>query len=577
MAIKILDNFLINKIAAGEVIENPASVVKELLENSLDSKADEIKIEIFDSGLAKIKITDNGLGMDEKDLLLSYKSHATSKISSTKDLEEISSLGFRGEALSSIAHISNLKISSKTKKMDFGNLIEVEAGIFKKSFQVAIPTGTIIEVSDLFFNVPARKKFLKSKEIEFSKILNLVIKYSLINPQLKISLIKDGKIVLNSQKTTTILNNLLFIYGKEIVSNLIPVDFEKNGIKIFGYISKPNLTRSDKQEQSIYVNQRYVLNKTISDAVYQAYKTLLFTQRHPIFVLEIKMPLNDLDVNVHPSKRIIRLKNPALIFETVYEAIKDAFNKNNLIPKANVELNSLAKSQKSYPFSFERQSTLVKETKETYSTQNKSFENVLERENKAENFGPFYILGQVNKTFIICDSPNGLAIIDQHAAQERVNYEKFLEKYSSNSIKTQKLVTPKVLELTPLQFFAVKNNKAFLKKLGYDFQEFGENSIKLNSIPEIFGRLRSVLFIDILNEIIKEKATLIDLEIEKRIIRFSCRASVKAGDELTLPQIKELILELKNCKNPYTCPHGRPTIINLSIADLEKKFKRTGW
>lgn len=572
MPIKILENSLINKIAAGEVIERPSSVIKELLENSIDANSDEITIEIEDAGLKKIKIIDNGKGMSRSDLLLSYKRHATSKINNEEDLFNIHSLGFRGEALASIAEISNIKIKTKREEDSVGNYIEVEAGEVKEEKVVASSNGTTIEITDLFFNVPIRKKYLKSFETEFNYILQIISKYTLIHEDKSFKLIKDGKEILNSRKSDMLLDKIISIYGTGIAKELIPIKHEENEIKIFGYISKPHLTRSDKTDQSIYVNKRYIKNPTISNAIYEACKGLIFTGRHPLFVLNIKIDPTEIDVNVHPSKKLIRLKNETTVFETIFNSIKNAFKNISLIENVNLENNTTYKKPtKEYSFSKDQQTTLQIKENPTETIYPKK----IETQPETKKIGPFKILGQINKTFIVTETPEGLTIIDQHAAEERVNYEKFLQEKKENAIRKQNLVIPKILELNPFQYRVATNNKNFLNNIGYEFEEFGENSIKLSSIPEIFGRLKSVLFIDIINEL--EKNTIITQEIEERIIRFSCRASIKAGDELTTFQINQLLDKLEKCDNPFTCPHGRPTIINFSTSDLEKKFKRTGW
>lgn len=573
MTIKILENSLINKIAAGEVIERPASVVKELIENSIDAFASEIKIEIDNAGLRKIKITDNGCGMNPEDLLLSYKRHATSKISNDEDLFNIMSLGFRGEALASIAEISNLKITTKTKGSVFGTFAEIEGGEMKKSNSCGCPDGTIVEVSDLLFNVPARKKYLKSYDIEFGYILKVVTRYALIKKNVSFKLIKDGKEILNSRKTENLLDNISYIYGTDISKDLIEVDFSQNGISIYGFISKPSLTRSDKSDQSLYVNSRYVRNSIISNSIYEAYKTLLFIHRHPVFVLNINISPHEIDVNVHPAKEIIRLKEEELVSNFVYSAISNAFKKHSLIPDTNVFEESISKPLKEYSFKTDIQSNLefsISNKNNFIKEGNEEYSNI----KKHDNFGPFVVLGQINQSFIIANSPQGLSVIDQHAAEERVNYEKFMKEKKNNAIKTQKFLTPKIIELHPFQHIIAMNNYDFIRTLGYEFEDFGENSVKLSAVPEIFGRMKSILFIDIINELEKNKGEIINSQIEERIIRFACRASIKAGDEMTLFEMRELLRKLEECENPYTCPHGRPTIINFSIGDLEKRFKR---
>lgn len=608
MAIKILDNSLINKIAAGEVIERPASVVKELLENSLDANATDIKIEIEEAGLRKIKITDNGAGMTRDDLMLSYKRHATSKISNTDDLFNIMSLGFRGEALASIAEVSNLKIQTKTRDAVLGEFVEIEAGRVKKDGQGACSTGTIVEVNDLLYNVPARRKYLKGEDIEFNHILKVITKYALIRKDVSFKVLKNGKEILKSKKSEDLLNKIIYVYGANIAKDLIEVNHEENGIKVTGFISKPSLTRSDKNDQSLYANSRYVKNKIISDAIYNAYKTLLFIHRHPVYVLNIEINPNDIDVNVHPSKEIIKLKEENKVSNIIYNAVSSSFKQNSLISNVSLEEESKSKPTKIYPFQTHVQANLESNPSNAIETQPQKTETISSQEilekqkrsmqnknwqiekrdivsepkqsiyekpqKKHHNFGPFVVLGQINRSFIIASSPQGLAVIDQHAAEERVNYEKFMQEKQSQAIKTQRLLTPKVLELNPSQYLVAMNNKEFIRNLGYEFEDFGENTVKLSSVPEIFGRMKSILFIDIINEIEKNSPKTIATEIEERIIRFACRASIKAGDELTSFQMRELLYKLEQCDNPFTCPHGRPTIINFSIGDLEKKFKR---
>jgi DNA mismatch repair protein MutL len=577
--IQILNDSIINKIAAGGVIERPANVVKELLENSFDAGADEIKIEIIDAGLKKIRISDNGEGMSRADALLSFKRHATSKIESENDLFNISSLGFRGEALASIAEVSNLKIITKTEDSVLGTYIEVEAGQLIKSDVIGCNKGTIIEVNDLFFNVPARKKYLKSDDIELNHIIKIVTKYALIKKDISIRLIHNNKELINSQKTDSLLNNIIFIYGPEIAKNLVEVSYEEEGVLVKGYISKPSLTRADRSEQSLYLNDRYVRDGIISDAIYNAYKTLLFINRHPVFVINISLAPNEVDVNVHPTKTNIRLKNEELVAGVVHNAIRNAFQ-TNLVPEVSVEKESSNIPVKQYEFQTDRQSSLpIKPASPegNVKEQNLEYPEKKEETRVVEKIGPLYILGQVNKTYIIAENKNSLVIIDQHAAEERVNYERFMTELKEKAIKKQYLLQPRIVELNRVQYNAANQNKEFLTKIGFEFEDFGDRTIKLTAVPEIFGRLKSVLFIDILNELVSLKDKILNREIEERIIRFSCRASVKAGDEMTMPQMKQLFERLEQCENPYTCPHGRPTIISFNIADLEKKFKRTGW
>src|SRR3989339_841275 len=380
--------------------------------------------------------------MTKEDSLISYKRHTTSKITNEEDLFSINSLGFRGEALASIAEVSNLKIITKTFDSSLGTFIEVEGGKLIKEEQIGCSNGTIIEVNDLFFNVPARKNFLKSNEIELSKIINIITKYALIKNDVSIKLIHNGKEILNSQ------------------------------------------------------------------AIYEAYKTLLFINRHPVFILELLIDPKEIDVNVHPAKTEIRIKKEELISGIVFNSIKNAFQNSNLIVSASLENETNQKPIKKYEFTKDKQSVLmVKDSNSHLINPYSEKSDFIKKKNIFENF---YLFGQINKTYIIGENPEGLIVLDQHAAEERVNYEKFMNEKKSGAIKKQNLLTPRIIELTPVQYCAALNNKTFFESLGFHFDDFGNNSIKLTTIPEIFGRLKSTLLLDVINELVNLKGKIID-------------------------------------------------------------------
>ncbi|MGK0208990.1 MAG: DNA mismatch repair protein MutL [Patescibacteria group bacterium] len=609
MTIKLLDNHLINKIAAGEVIERPANVIKELLENAIDANATQIKIEIEDAGITKIKISDNGDGMERDDLHLACKRHATSKIKTEEDLNAIYSLGFRGEALASIAEVSNIKIKTKTKDNEVGYLLEIEGGIQLNDQKVGCSDGTIIEISNLFYNVPARKEFLKTPEVELAHIIEIVTKYAIINRTTTITLHHNKKEIINSPATDNQLNNIIYIYGTETAKQLIEVDYRTQNLKIQGYTSKPQLTRANKSEQSLYINGRYIRSKVISEAIYATYKTLLFTGRHPIFILNITINPKEIDINIHPNKLDVRLKKEQEVCEAFYLAIKKAFDNQILIPEVNLDNTEVKQQKKTYEIQDHTQSnlftaqptneevsldqsqitseyTIPKEDKKVYDhsiaemaeTKLQPYPEELEKLEKLNPFENINILGQTNKMFILAECEDGMLIIDQHAAEERVNYEKFVEERKNNALQKQALITPQVIELNPTQYLKTISQKEFLNNIGFDIEDFGNNTIKVSTIPQVFDRLKNAnVLIDIINQLTTATPGIINKEIEDRIIRFACKASIKAGDEITLSQMNFLMLKLGNCENPYTCPHGRPTTIQLTKADLEKKFKRTGW
>ncbi len=562
--ITILDDALINKIAAGEVVERPASVVKELIENSIDANADEIVIDIKDGGKSLIKVADNGNGMDKDDAKLCIERHATSKLSNVNELSSISTLGFRGEALSSIASVSDFSLITKTEQVIEGTIIRVEEGKTEIK-DIGCSKGTVVEVKSLFSNIPARKKFLKSIQVEFNYIANIVTRYALINKDIFFKLVHNDKIIFSSQKTDSLFNNIVSIYGKEIASNLVKVFYESDYLKVYGYIGKPALTRNDKQMQSCYVNKRYVKNNIISNALYDAFHTLLFINRHPITVLNIEINPETIDVNVHPSKKIIKVFDEDRFYNDVFNAVRQSLYTNNLIPDAKLD-DTNYKDNRKYPLQTDKQSVLAVEDSPVKKKQTE--------EKTSEKIGPFLLIGQISKTYILAENNKGLLIIDQHAAQERINYEKFMKQYEKEGIKTQKLVKPKVINLSAAESGVMEENINLLSKLGFGIDNYGNNSFILRTTPSIFGRVNIVLITDILTELSGISSKSIAKAKEERIIRFACRKSIKAGEEMTMPLMEKLIEELDNTEQPFTCPHGRPTAISISLPELERKFKR---
>jgi DNA mismatch repair protein MutL len=561
--IHILDESLINKIAAGEVVERPSSVVKELIENSLDAFATEISVEVKEGGISLIRVSDNGLGMDEEDAKLSLERHATSKISTVQDLFSIHTLGFRGEALSSIVAVAYVTISTRTKDDSEGTFIQAESGKIMQVKKTGCPVGTTVEISDLFFNTPVRKKYLKPISVEFSHILDIITRYALVHPDVFFKLSHNSKIILSSPKTKDLLGNITSIYGKDTAKNLIPVSYSTDYASISGYISKPSFTRNDRTQQSIYVNKRYIKNQIISDALHDAYHSLLFLDRQPIAVLIFEITPDKIDVNVHPSKDVIRVKQEQELHDFVFNAVKQALSTNNLIPDVSIE-STQAQATKKYKFESDKQCVLIARDKDL-----KKIEPVVAQ----ESIGPVLIIGQINKMYILAEDKKGLLIIDQHAAQERILYEQFMDMYEKKGVITQKLLKPKMVEVSPVEFTIIKDNLTLLNELGFETEEYGKNSFIVRTIPFIFERNYAMLIIDVFHELGSKS---MDSLKEERIIRFACRAAIKAGDELTKDEMRELIETLDKTKQPYSCPHGRPTMISISLSELERKFKRVG-
>ncbi|MEA3513958.1 MAG: DNA mismatch repair endonuclease MutL [Nanoarchaeota archaeon] len=596
--VHVLDEVLINKIAAGEVIERPAAVVKELIENSIDAGADQISITIGEGGKSYIKVHDNGCGMAKEDVVMSIQRHATSKIEQSEDLFAINTLGFRGEALASIAAVSRMRIITRNKESEEGTQIDMEGFKIRSIKEIACPSGTIVEVSSLFYNTPARKKYMKAISSEHNAIVDIVTRYGLAYKNIFFKLYHGKKLVLNCPKTPNMLNNIVSIYGSELGKNLLKLNYKSKNLKLKGYVSKPSMTRGDKSQQSIFLNGRYIRNKAISSALYEGYHSLLFTGRHPIAVLFIDMDITKVDVNVHPTKDIVRIENEDRIYNDLKYAITSILESANLIPSAGINFNPNVKATKMYDFAKDKQKVLetkevpaavyVKDNDAETKTEVKNAEesdikikdikaeDAKSEDAKSERIGAYRILGQLNRTYIIAENPAGLLLIDQHAAEERVNYEILMEEYKHKGIKVQQLVKPKIIELTPAESNVIKANLELLKKAGFEFEEYGSNSFRVRTIPAIFGRFYDGLMTGLIRELDSISTKKIESIKEERIIRFACRKSIKAGKELTLREMENLMRHLDKTKQPFSCPHGRPTIISVTIGELEKKFKRVG-
>lgn len=570
--IKVLDDELISKIAAGEVIERPASVIKELIENSIDAGAKNITIELKEGGKSFIKVQDDGTGMDEEDATVAFDRHSTSKITSEKDLFDINSLGFRGEALASIASVAEVVMKTKIAKSIIGTRVEINGNEVLVS-EIGCPKGTLIRVKNLFYNTPARKKYLKTIDAELTIVLDIVTRFALGYPNIFFKLIHNGREILACPATTNTRNNIANIYGRHAAKELLQVNFASANIEIMGFISKPTTTKPNKSYQSIFVNNRYISNKTISDAIHDAYHSLLMKNRHPIAILHVNIEPDKIDVNVHPTKREIRLSKEQEVYDAVFNAIRKTLRDENLIPEVKVkdsqqEVLITKKEIGKKDGEEETQKYKPKEQGQTLLKDEKSKKVI------TKNLPDMRIVGQVQDSFIVADSEQGMYLIDQHAAEERVNYEKFMAQLKDKNVGVQQLLNAIVVELSPKESKIVEKNLELLNKLGFKTQEFGKNSFVVRTFPTILAKQQDKeLFMDIVAELDRYKNK-IDDEKERLIIMKACKASVKANDVLTMPQMTKLIEALSVCEFPYSCPHGRPTIINFTRSDLEKKFKR---
>lgn len=582
--IQIMDMNLANKIAAGEVVEKTMNVVKELVENSIDAGATTIKIELIDSGVKEIKVIDDGCGMDENDATLAFSRHATSKLKTLDDLFNINSLGFRGEALPSIASVSNIVLKTSNEKT--GTMVVVNGGNIESVKSCDLKKGTTIIVKDLFYNTPVRLKYLKSLYTELANISDYVNKMALSYPNIKFVLVNNEKELLNTNGSGDLLKTIFDIYGVVVANKMMYIENTNNDYKISGYISYPELTKSNRGSITLLVNNRVVKNYEIVKTILEAYHTFIPKDRFPYIVLNIEVDPFLVDVNVHPTKMEVKFSKEDSLTSLIMETIDNKLNKKTLIPKAvyeNVEDKYYEDDLKVNEDLFgtnsiddEKEETLEKPKLEEltfdFSVNEEKEEYESEVNPRIKELTP---IGIVHGTYIICENPDGMFIIDQHAAAERINYEKYYHALSTHSKNTIDVLIPYKIELPTNEYIILEKNFNILDNLGFKYEEFGNNTLIIRSHPTWLPKYAILEAIrKIIDIIIKEEDFNEDKFNEKVSITLACKMSIKAGDVITMPDITYLINELRHTKNPFTCPHGRPTIITYTKYDLEKLFKR---
>jgi DNA mismatch repair protein MutL len=610
-SIKLLSEDLINKIAAGEVVERPASVVKELVENAIDAGATSIVVDIEDSGKKLIRVSDNGKGMTQKDAEKCVMRHATSKLKTVEDLYAISTLGFRGEALSSMAAVSQLSIITKTQEQFEGYNLVFEGGNKISSGIIAAEQGTTIEIRNIFFNTPARKKFLKTDSVEMRHIIDVVTHYTLCNSQVSFKLTHEGHLLINSPIVENQQDNIGSIYGVNTAKNLLKLEYQDQFISISGYIGPPYEARNDKNQQVFFVNGRWIKSLELTKAVYDGYHSMLFVSKHPTFVLHLTMQPNKVDVNIHPQKSEIKIEQSEIITKSITQAVHNTLREYNLIPIVNVEeqltfgrpVSKPQSVQQETKYNYEPSKQAVLHVREKAVITNKEqlhdvLTNVINADDfeeddgifqeeeppmiieqpqqqiHTEKFPPLKIMGQVHKTFFVAETPGGLFYLDQHATHERVLYEKFMQQFMGQNVEIQTLLQPDIIEFTVAQRVLIQEHQHKLHEYGFQLEHFGENSYVLKTKPLVFNRIQSKeIIVEFLQSLALGKNTLEEFQ-ETIITRMACRAAHMAGDELTTTQMETVIKELAKCKDPFTCPHGRPTMIKVESSELEKKFRR---
>ncbi len=584
--IQVMNDTLANKIAAGEVVEKTMNVVKELVENSLDAESTEIKIELIDSGVKQIKVSDNGIGMDREDAKRAFLRHATSKLKTLEDLFNIDTLGFRGEALPSIASVSNMTL--KTTNGKIGTTVEVIGGEITKVEDSNLAKGTTITVSNLFYNTPVRLKYLKNLYVELANISDYINKMALANPNVKFTLINNDKVLLETSGDGNLLKVIYAIFGSEVAKKMIEINEEDEDYLITGYISYPEVAKSTRNSMITFVNSRLIRNNVLNRKIIEAYHTYIPKDKSPIIVLNIETDPILVDINIHPTKMDIKFSKDKELYELLTSAITKKLEKLLLIPTISVRTNKTVEEadnslNKGNRIDLEEEDE-EREEKPEYESMSFNFdvdeESVEYTDTKEEETNTFrikrlYPKGIVHMTYIIAENEDGMYIIDQHAAAERINYEKYLKEMSKETNETIDPLIPIKIELPANEFIMVKKNIDLLESIGIKTEEFGTNTFIVRTHPTWFKEGYEKKSLTKIFELIATKEEFSKEKfIEKTAITLACRMSIKANDYISEEDMQYLLDTLRECSNPFTCPHGRPTIITYTIYDLEKLFKR---
>ncbi|HBG44710.1 MAG TPA: DNA mismatch repair endonuclease MutL [Firmicutes bacterium] len=603
--IRLLSEATINKIAAGEIIERPASVVKELLENSLDAGATRIEVEIRAGGRQLIRVTDNGAGMDRDDAVMALERHSTSKIRESEDLESLKTLGFRGEALASIAAVSIFKLVTVPKSGSIGTALEAKAGVIKSVQEAGAAVGTTITIRDLFFNVPARLKYMKSIPTEASYIADLIGRLAMSRPDVSFRLLHGDFEVLFTHGTGNMAEVLSAVLGKDIAKDLLEIGYEAENLRISGFIGKPEHARSNRHSQHFFVSGRTVRSPLIGAALEKAYKTLLPIARFPLAVIFMELPGTEVDVNVHPTKAEVKFSREDAIFSAVYRAVSNALRLNELIPSWKMKddlpgtsgmpgtSGTLPQPQLQFAHSDSKSSAgyiAATSASEANAADNaaavivdpgpevvdawRSEAGVAGDNRPSEKTEVHCLEGQLDRTYLFATDGDGLILIDQHAAHERVIFDRLMQTLRPDN--SQLLVIPETMELNYRQYKMASEKIPVFKSLGYDLEPFGGKTIVIRAVPVIRGISdHKPLLLDLIEQLLATERFNNPKEIQEAfLITMSCRAAVKAGDRLANLEKEQLLSDLWKTRNPYTCPHGRPTMIRLSRDELDRRFRR---
>ncbi len=579
--IKIMSENLANKIAAGEVVEKCASVVKELVENSIDAESTEIKVELVDGGLSSIKISDNGIGMEHDDALLAFERHATSKLTKEDDLFFINTLGFRGEALPSIASVSEVELITCSGKV--GTHLIIKGGKLITDEKIGKNRGTEITISNLFYNTPARLKYLKSEQYELANSVSYIERLALAKPNVKFTLSNNERIIVKTSGSNNLLKTINEVYGMNVASKMIEIKAMNDDFTLSGYICKPEILKSNRNDMNIFVNGRIVKNFDVNKAINDAYYNYKPDKKFPIVVLNIETDPTLIDVNIHPTKQDIKIAKFNDLYTLIIDTIEDALKKNLLVQDAVLRLPSTNDLKKEvYKVKEEEEKYNVPDNKEEVIVPKEEIQttfdfveetNIVNPEFKRLNLHP---IGQIHATFIVAQNEEGMYLIDQHAADERINYEKVKKEFKNKDFYQVHLLIPITMEFPASDYLIIKENIPYLEELGFSVQEFGLNTININAHPSwIINEYAEETIRAVMEMIVTEKNKFDRLKFEERLIQTTaCKMSVKANTPLSIESMEDLLKRLEKCDNPYNCAHGRPSIMNFNNYELDRMFKR---
>jgi DNA mismatch repair protein MutL len=582
MPIRILSPEVASQIAAGEVVERPASVVKELVENALDAGAKTVTVEIASAGRSLVQVADDGVGIPPDELTLAMERHATSKLASAEDLFRIATLGFRGEALASIGSVSRLTMTSSTLASPAGARLRVEGGHIGRLEKTGAPVGTVVRVEDLFYNVPARLKFLKQDATERRAIDALVTRYALAYPMVRFKLTEDGSVSLHTAGDGDRRAILAALYGVDVSRQMLEIMADEEGFKLTGFISPTALTRSNRREITFFVNGRWVQDTPLTSALLQAYHTLLMVGRYPLAIIFIEVPPEEVDVNVHPAKAEVRFRSPDKAFSFVQRSTRRALLAYAPVPQLATQNLWSPPPQPGQidpawglAHDFDGQNHAQESGMQPAGADLQS--TIYNPQSSIPSVPLLRLIGQIGATYLVAEGPDGLYLIDQHAAHERVLFEKLMAQHACNAIPSQVLLTPMVVHLPPASARLLEDQLPVLLHLGFHVEPFGQNSYQVRAMPALFASSDPAAALRALVEDFEEDEAPLQNEVEAKIAGRVCkRLAVKAGQILSPEEQRALLADLETCASPRTCPHGRPTMIHLSVDMLERQFGRKG-